>query len=127
LRHLTDLQDELAVNYCKLAVVSTDPPEVSAAFRAGLGATFTFLSDHERRAISQLDIVETTPPRFRHGLIALPYTFSLLPDLTIHRIYNGWWYVGRPTVEELRQDMRAMMERCRGDYVYRGPGPDAAG
>ena len=57
----------------------------------------------------------------RHGLLALPYTFSLLPDLTIHRIYNGWWFVGRPTVEELRQDLRAMMERCRTDYVYRGP------
>ena len=127
MRHLTELQDELAVNYCKLAVVSTDPPEVSAAFRAGLGATFTFLSDHERLAISRLDIVETTPPTFRHGLLALPYTFSLLPDLTIHRIYNGWWFVGRPTLEELRQDMRAMMERCRGDYFYRGPAPDAAG
>ena len=49
-RHLTTFQDELAVNYCHLAVVSTDPPEVAAAFRAGLGATFTFLSDHERRA-----------------------------------------------------------------------------
>ena len=127
MRHLTELQDELAVNYCKLAVISTDPPEVSAAFRAGLGATFTFLSDHERRAISRLDIVEATAPAFRHGLLALPFTFSLLPDLTIHRIYNGWWYVGRPTLEELRQDMRAMMERCRGDYVYRGPQPDAAG
>ena len=125
MRHLTELQDELAVNYCKLAVVSTDPPEVSAAFRTGLGATFTFLSDHERRAISRLDIVEATAPAFRHGLLALPFTFSLLPDLTIHRIYNGWWFVGRPTLEELRQDMRAMMERCRADYLYRGPAPDA--
>jgi peroxiredoxin len=107
-------------------VVSTDPPEVTAAFRTGLGATFTFLSDHERRAISQLDIVEMTAPGFRHGLVALPYTFSLLPDLTIHRIYNGWWYVGRPTLEELRQDFRAMMERCRSDYVYREPARDAA-
>ena len=109
------------VNYCKLAVVSTDPPEVTAAFRAGLGATFTFLCDHERRAIRQLDIVEVTPPGFAHGLLAVPYTFSLLPDLTIHRIYNGWWYVGRPTVEELRQDLRAMMQRCRSDYSYDGP------
>ena len=40
-RHLTTMQDELAVNYCQLAVVSTDPPDVTAAFRAGLGATFT--------------------------------------------------------------------------------------
>lgn len=123
MRHLTELQDELAVNYCHLAVISTDPPEVCGAFRAGLGATFTFLSDHERRAISRLDIVEMTPPDFRYGRLAVPYTFSLMPDLTIHRIYNGWWYVGRPTLEELRQDLRAMMERCREDYVYRPPAP----
>jgi peroxiredoxin len=127
LRHLTSLQDELAVNYCRLAVASTDSPEVCAAFRAGLGATFTFLSDADRKAIARLDIVEVTRPGFEHGLIALPYTFSLFPDLTIHRIYNGWWYVGRPTPEELRQDLRAIMERGRPDYVYRPPEPGAAG
>jgi peroxiredoxin len=115
------MQDELAVNYCHLAVASTDPPEVTAAFRAGLGATFTFLSDHDRRVIEALDIVEITAPGFTHGHVAVPYTFSLLPDLTIHRVYNGWWYVGRPTVEELRQDLRAMMQRCRTDYSYERP------
>ena len=102
-------------------MASTDPPAVAAAFRAGLGATFTFLCDPDRRAIGELDIVEQTAPGFEHGLVALPYTFSLFPDLTIHRIYNGWWFVGRPTLEELRQDMRAIMERCRDDYVYRPP------
>ena len=121
LRHLTELQDELAVNYCRLAVVSTDPPEVTAALRAGLGATFVFLSDHERKAITRLAIVEQTAPGFRHGLVALPYTFSLAPDLAIHRIYNGWWFVGRPTSEELRQDFRAIMRACRPDYDYRPP------
>jgi peroxiredoxin len=112
------LQDELAVNYCHLAVVSTDPPEVTAAFRAGLGATFTFLSDHARSAITELDIVEVTAPGFAHGHVAVPYTFSLLPDLRIHAVYNGWWYVGRPTLEELRQDLRAMMQACRTDFTY---------
>ena len=115
------MQDELAVNYCHLAVVSTDPPEITAAFRAGLGATFTFLSDHDRRGITELDIVEITAPGFPHGHVAVPYTFSLLPDLTIHRVYNGWWYVGRPTVEELRQDLRAMMQLCRSDFSYEPP------
>src|SRR5947199_4840819 len=115
------MQDELAVNYCQLAVVSTDPPEVTAAFRAGLGATFTFLSDHERRAINELEIVEQTKPGFEHGLVALPYTFSLYPDLTIHRIYTGWWFVGRPTLEELRQDLRAIMQKSRADYEYVPP------
>jgi peroxiredoxin len=119
-RHFTQWQAELQVNYCKLAVISTDPPEVSAAFRIGLGAMFTFLSDHERKAIRQLDMVEVTPPDFKYGLLALPYAFSLAPDLTIHKIYNGWWFVGRPTLEELRQDLRELMSR-RDDYTYSGP------
>jgi len=36
------MQDELAGNSYQLAVVSTDPPEVTAAFRAGLAAIFTW-------------------------------------------------------------------------------------
>lgn len=116
-----ELQDDLRVNYCHLAVISTDSPEVTAAFRTGLDATFTFLSDHERQAIRQLDMTEVTPPDFKYGLLALPFTFSLAPDLTIHSIYDGWWFVGRPTLEELRQDMRTIMQACRDDYHYAGP------
>lgn len=39
------------------------------------------------------------------------------PDLTISKIYNGWFFVGRPTIEELRQDLRVIME-TRSDYRY---------
>lgn len=121
MRRYVELQEDLQVNYCKLAAISTDPPEVSAAFRTGLAATYTFLSDHDRHAIRQLEIVEVTPADFKYGLVALPYTFSLAPDLTIHAIYDGWWFVGRPTLEELRQDMRTLMKACREDYHYNGP------
>ena len=119
MRHYTTFEDELRVNYCHLAVASTDTPELNAAFRAGLGATYPFLSDHERRAIRELDIVDITDSK--HPEIAIPYSFSLAPDLTIHKIYNGWWFVGRPTVEELRQDLRALLQACRKDYSYNGP------
>jgi peroxiredoxin len=114
LRLLTEFQDELKINYCKLVVISTDSPECNAAFKAGLGATFPFLSDQERVAVKQLDMVETS--KKKHGQTAIPYTFSLLPDLTVHNIYCGSWYVGRATVEELRQDFRAMMKKCRPDF-----------
>jgi peroxiredoxin len=107
LRHYTEWQSELAVNYCHLAVISTDGPEVSGALRAGLGATFAFLSDHDRQAITALDIVDETDPS--HPRIATPYSFSVGPDLAIHKVYDGGWFVGRPTVEELRHDLRAMM------------------
>jgi peroxiredoxin len=119
LRHYRDLDEELRVNYCHLAAVSVDPPDVSAAFRAGLGVGFPFLSDDDRQVIRDLDIVDLTDPA--HGPIAIPYTFSLAPDLTIHRVYNGWWFVGRPTAEELRHDLRALLQSCRPDYVYPGP------
>ena len=110
---MTEFQRELDVNYCHLAVISTDAPEVSGAFRAGLGARFTFLSDHRRRAITKLDIVDETD--HAHPRVAYPYSFSVGPDLAIHKIYDGGWFVGRPTVEELRQDLRAMMQAYHPD------------
>src|SRR4028118_1450053 len=42
--------------------VSGGPPEVSAAFRAGLDAHWTFLSDVERRWLPQLGLQESTEP-----------------------------------------------------------------
>lgn len=113
LRHYVELQEELAVNYCKLAVVSVDSPEVNDAFRTGLGARFPFLSDQDRKVVQQLDMTETSKSR---GITAMPYTFSLLPDRTIHNIYCGYWYVGRPTLGELRNDLRAMMRQVRPDF-----------
>jgi hypothetical protein len=71
------------------------------------------LSDHQRTAVKALDMTETSKSR---GVTAMPHTFSLLPDLTIHKIYNGYWFVGRPTLEELRMDLRAMMRKIRPDF-----------
>ena len=46
----------------------------------------------------------------------MPHTFSLMPDLTIHNLYNGYWYLGRPTLDELRADLRAMLRKVRPDF-----------
>ena len=53
-RRLIALQDEAEVAYCRFVSVSVDPPEVNAAFRAGLGARWTFLSDPDRRVQEEL-------------------------------------------------------------------------
>ena len=115
MRQLVEFQRELAVNYGKLVAVSADPPLVQAAFRAGLGAQWTFLSDEQRAVIKQINILDETEGEYAYR--AQPYTFVLHPDLRIHAIYNGWYFVGRPTNEELRRDLRAIMER-RSDYRY---------
>ncbi len=108
MRQLVQFQSELAVNYCQLVTVSVDPPLIQAAFRAGLGAEWAFLSDEHREVIEQINILDETEGEYAYR--SQPYTFILRPDLTIYKIYNGWFFIGRPTLEELRLDLRAIME-----------------
>ena len=115
MRQLVGFQGELKVNYCKLAVVNADPPMVSAAFRAGLGASFPFLSDEGRTVIERVGILDETEGEYAYR--SRPFAFVLRPDLTVHRIYDGWFFVGRPTVEELRHDLRAIMQ-ANSNYAY---------
>ena len=115
MRKLVRFQEELSVNYCKLVAISVDEPKVSAAFRYGLGASFSFLSDQTREAIDFLGIRDEVEGEYPG--CSIPITFVLAPDLTIHKIYNGWFFVGRPTLEELRIDLRELMSR-RKNYRY---------
>ena len=40
-------------------------------------------------------------------------------DRTTYKIYNGWWYLGRPTSYEIRMDRRALVQT--GDnWIYQG-------
>jgi peroxiredoxin len=71
--------------------VSVDPPEVEAAFRAGIGGRWTFLSDESRELQAQLGLREIT------DTVHYPYVptvFTLDPDLRIHSAYNGYWLRG---------------------------------
>lgn len=113
MRQLVELQDEFEVAYAQIAVITVDAPEVQSAFRAGLGARFIFLSDAERLWIDRLGLLETTDTTHRPYR---PAGFTLRPDLTIHEAYNGYWYWGRATAEELRRDMRTITREVREDW-----------
>jgi cold shock CspA family protein len=73
------------------------------------------LSDEEREVIERIGILDATEGEYAYT--AQPYTFVWRPDLTVHKIYDGWFFVGRPTLEELRGDLREIM-RSRSDYSY---------
>jgi peroxiredoxin len=113
-RRLLTLQEEMEVGYARIVSLSVDASPVAAAFRAGLGARWTFLSDPERTALAELRLRETTDT-VNHPYI--PAVFVLRPDLTIHRAYEGYWFWGRPTVEELIGDLREVSSEIRPDWV----------
>jgi peroxiredoxin len=117
MRELSRIQGEFEVAYAKLVVVSVDSATVQAAFRAGLGARFTFLSDSGRDWLSRLPLREGTDTL--HDPYR-PAAFTLFPDLRIHRAYNGYWYWGRATMEELRRDMREITREIRPDWEVPG-------
>jgi len=102
------MQDEIQCEYGRLAVVTTDSCEVNGAFRAGLFAAFPFLSDSDRRVATELDLVEETDAVHRPFL---PTTFLLDSSLRIAEIWDGFWFWGNPTPEELRQGLRGVTRR----------------
>ena len=66
-----------------------------------------------------LDIQEYTDPE--HDPM-IPHTLVLKPGLVVHSIYNGYWFWGRPSVEDLRQDLRAVIREVRLDWDLATPG-----
>ncbi len=109
------LQPEFRVNYCHMISVSVDDKMHTNETRDALSADWPFLMDPDRRLLHELEMVDTTDKY--HGEVYIPYTFILDSDRSIFKIYNGWWYLGRPTAEEIRMDLRELMSR-RKDWVY---------
>jgi peroxiredoxin len=112
-RRLVDLQDDAEVAYTRFVSISVDPPEVQAAFRAGLDARWTFLSDAGRRYIGELDLQEMTDSVHDPYL---PTCLVIGPDLVVRAAYGGYWYWGRPTMDELRRDFREVTRALRPDW-----------
>ncbi|SRR5712692_6814923 len=118
LEGLLHLHREMEVGYCRLVTISTDNLFATHEFRAGIGAHWPFLSDPGRKVQKDLDIAEYTDPT--HDPM-IPHTVVLEPGLIVHKIYNGYWFFGRPTLEELRHDLRAVLQKCRPDWDITSP------
>jgi peroxiredoxin len=119
LRHLVDAYPDFRVAYTRIVVISTDNQLEINEFRDTLGAEWPFLADPDRTVQRDLGIQEYTDPV--HDPM-IPHTFVLEPGLRIFKIYNGYWYWGRPSVEELRLDLRALLRKARPDFDLSAPG-----
>ena len=56
----------------------------------------------------------------------IPHTLVLRPGLVIHSVYNGYWFWGRPSTEDLRRDLREVFREVRPDWDLAAPGLRAA-
>ena len=116
---LTAFYPQIAVACTKIVTIASATHHKIQELRASVGAQRPFLSDEERIVQKDLDIEEYTDPE--HTPI-VPHTLVLKPGLVIHSIYNGYWFWGRPSVEELRQDLRTVTREIRPDWDLSAPG-----
>ena len=110
---------KIVVSYTKIVTISTDNLLELNEFRDAVGAQWPFLSDQRRLIQQDLDIQEYTDP-FHNPMI--PHTFVVEPGLKIYKIYNGYWFWGRPSNQELWQDLREVSRKCRPDWDLSTPG-----
>ncbi|MDQ3937342.1 MAG: redoxin domain-containing protein [Chloroflexota bacterium] len=119
LRGLISLWPEMRVGYARLVCISTEDMLGTNELRDGVGAEWPFLSDPGRMIQHDLEIQEYTDPK---NDPMIPHTIVLGPGLEIVKIYDGYWYWGRPTPDELRLDLREVTRRIRPDWDLAAPG-----
>jgi peroxiredoxin len=118
LKQLVEFSEQCAVGFVRLVTITTDNLVLSNDLRLGVGANWPFLHDEKRVVQKDLDIAEYTDP---HNNPMIPHTFVLEPGLKIYKIYNGYWYWGRPSVAELHADLRDISSRIRPDWKIDTP------
>ena len=116
---LVKLYPKIQVAYTNIVTIVTDTIGGTNEFRDAVSAPWTFLADAARKVPKDLDIEDFTDPRNKP---TLPYTFVLEPNLVINKIYNGYWFWGRPSADDLWHDMREIFSKVRPDWDLAAPG-----
>jgi len=118
-QELAENYPKIAVSYTKLATISTDDDHLLKEFRASIGAQWPFFSDPGRVVQKDLEIQEYTDPE---NDPMIPHTLVLKPGLVVHRVYNGYWFWGRPSFYDLWRDLRELNAEIRPDWDLAAPG-----
>jgi peroxiredoxin len=116
---LAAFQSRIALAATRIVTISTGDSATLQEFRASVGAQWVFLSDPGRMVQRDLEIQEYTDP---DNDPMVPHTLVLGPGLVVHTVYNGHWFWGRPSVQDLWHDLRAATAEIRPDWDLSTPG-----
>jgi peroxiredoxin len=107
-------------------LVSILPNEAHDVFRLKIstGARWTFLSDADLELQRHFEINEYTDTH--HDYAAVPHTLILSPGLVVEKVYVGYWFWGRPSMDQLWTDLGEVLRRTKLDFDPTTPAARAA-
>jgi peroxiredoxin len=109
---LSTWQQAVAVAYTKIVTICSGNLSDAGHMKQSTGAFWPFLADTRNSVRDELEIHEYTDT---HNNPMVPHTVVLEPGLVVYSIYVGYWYWGRPSLHDLRVDLREVMKK-RPDF-----------
>jgi peroxiredoxin len=103
-----------AVAFTELVSILPNDQHDVLKLKISKGAHWTFLSDEALEVQRHFDINEYTDTHHDHA--GVPHTLILSPGLRIEKVYVGYWFWGRPSPEQLWQDLQELTMRQKEDY-----------
>lgn len=118
LHELVRFHQQIVVGFTRIVTITTDDWHTTNNLRQQVDASWPFLLDEERTVQKDLDIKEYTDPQ--HDVM-IPHTIVLRPELVVQRVFNGYYYWGRPSMAELHQELREATRAVRRDWDITEP------
>lgn len=112
-KELLRLQELLPVAFTSLVTVLPNDQHDTNKMRIATGAWWPFLSDADLVVQRTLEIDEYTDT---HHAATVPHTLVVAPGLVIDKVYCGYWFWGRPSVDQLWADLQDLFRRTKADF-----------
>jgi peroxiredoxin len=113
-RELVKLWDFCPVGFTQMVSIFPNDQHDTNKMKIATGAFWTYLADDEYELQAELDIREYTDTH--HTNAGVPITLVLAPGLVIDKVYNGYWFWGRPSTYQLWADLADLFERIKPDF-----------
>jgi peroxiredoxin len=101
------------VAFTELVTILPNDLHDTFKMKIATGAHWTYLADVDRQVQTDLDILEYTDP---HHPATVPHTIVLAPGLVIDKVYVGYWFWGRPSPNQLWEDLQDLHRRIKPDF-----------
>jgi peroxiredoxin len=112
-REMLKLYEWCSVAFTQLVTVLPNDLHDVFKLKISTGAHWIWLADTDLEVQRALGIEEYTDPIHTANV---PHTLVLGPGLVVDKVYVGYWFWGRPSPDQLWEDLGQLFRRTKTDF-----------